>query len=77
MKMKNKWVMALKHMKGKQDLSHQPGPPPILENCHVFLENTYKKITPCDVCSQVLRGKMIAWITVCGNVLLQAILSRG
>ncbi|KZS06991.1 putative SH3 and cysteine-rich domain-containing protein [Daphnia magna] len=23
---------------------------------HVFQENTYKKITPCDVCSQVLRG---------------------
>ena len=23
---------------------------------HIFQENTYKKITPCDVCSQVLRG---------------------
>ena len=56
--MKSKWVTALKHIKKKQDLVHQPGPPPILENCHIFLENTYKKITPCDVCSQVLRGKM-------------------
>ena len=32
------------------------GPPPILENSHVFQEYTYKKITPCDVCSQILRG---------------------
>lgn len=24
---------------------------------HNFQEYTYKKITPCDVCSQVLRGK--------------------
>ena len=30
------------------------GPPPILENSHVFQEYTYKKITPCDVCSQML-----------------------
>ena len=27
---------------------------------HIFQENTYKKITPCDVCSQVLRGESIA-----------------
>lgn len=26
---------------------------------HNFQEYTYKKITPCDVCSQVLRGKFI------------------
>ncbi|XP_024081048.1 uncharacterized protein LOC106670821 isoform X6 [Cimex lectularius] len=26
------------------------------ENAHQFQEYTYKKITPCDVCSQVLRG---------------------
>jgi len=24
---------------------------------HQFQEYTYKKITPCDVCSQILRGK--------------------
>lgn len=26
---------------------------------HNFLEYTYKKITPCDICSQVLRGKPV------------------
>lgn len=26
-------------------------------DAHNFQENTYKKITPCDVCSQILRGK--------------------
>ncbi|KAF5281601.1 hypothetical protein FQR65_LT02921 [Abscondita terminalis] len=25
-------------------------------DCHTFQEYTYKKITPCDVCSQILRG---------------------
>ena len=36
---------------------------------HIFQENTYKKITPCDVCSQVLRGKLlpaIRWIDPVG-----------
>ena len=56
--MKSKWVTALKHIKGKQDMV-QAGQTPIIENCHVFLENTYKKITPCDVCSQVLRGELL------------------
>ena len=28
------------------------------ENVHVFQEYTYKKITPCDICSQILRGKL-------------------
>ncbi|CAB4067312.1 unnamed protein product [Lepeophtheirus salmonis] len=27
-----------------------------LETNHIFQEYTYKKITPCDVCSQILRG---------------------
>lgn len=27
------------------------------ETAHQFQEYTYKKITPCDFCSQVLRGK--------------------
>ena len=57
-RMKSKWVAALKHIKGKPELVHG-GQNPIIENCHVFLENTYKKITPCDVCSQVLRGESI------------------
>ncbi|KAK9501081.1 hypothetical protein O3M35_002195 [Rhynocoris fuscipes] len=26
------------------------------DSSHQFQEYTYKKITPCDVCSQVLRG---------------------
>jgi hypothetical protein len=29
----------------------------IFEN-HIFQEYTYKKITPCDICSQILRGKI-------------------
>ncbi len=28
----------------------------VFEN-HIFQEYTYKKITPCDICSQILRGK--------------------
>ena len=28
----------------------------IAENAHIFQEYTYKKITPCDICSQILRG---------------------
>ena len=26
---------------------------------HVFQEYTYKKITPCDICSQILRGNLV------------------
>lgn len=29
-------------------------------DAHNFQEYTYKKITPCDVCSQVLRGRQTA-----------------
>jgi len=29
------------------------------ETAHQFQEYTYKKITPCDFCSQVLRGKFV------------------
>jgi hypothetical protein len=59
--MKSKWVNAFKNIKGKQEAGKAAGavpagPPPILENSHVFQEYTYKKITPCDVCSQILRG---------------------
>jgi len=59
--MKSKWVNAFKNIKGKQEAGKPSGagpvgPPPILENSHVFQEYTYKKITPCDVCSQILRG---------------------
>jgi len=30
--------------------------PILLESRHIFQENTYRKITPCDVCSQILKG---------------------
>jgi len=30
--------------------------PILLESRHIFQESTYRKITPCDVCSQILRG---------------------
>ena len=29
------------------------------ENAHIFQEYTYKKITPCDICSQILRGRHV------------------
>ena len=29
----------------------------ILDSRHIFQEYTYKKVTPCDVCSQILRGE--------------------
>jgi len=32
------------------------GPPPILETSHQFKEYTYKNITSCDVCSQIMKG---------------------
>ncbi|XP_050305284.1 uncharacterized protein LOC126742589 isoform X2 [Anthonomus grandis grandis] len=61
--MKNKWLKAFKSLKTpppeepkkngsaatKELLKGDP-------DAHNFQENTYKKITPCDVCSQILRG---------------------
>ncbi|KAG5894684.1 hypothetical protein JTB14_014333 [Gonioctena quinquepunctata] len=61
--MKNKWLKAFKSLK-------TPPPEPEKKNgaaatrellkgdpdAHNFQEYTYKKITPCDICSQVLRG---------------------
>lgn len=61
-KMKSKWVNAFKNVKGKQAPAVKPtapvptGSPPVLENSHQFQEYTYKNITPCDVCSQVMKG---------------------
>lgn len=54
--MKSKWVNAFKNIKGKQGSNSKHGVPPILAHNHIFHENTYKKMTPCDVCSEVLRG---------------------
>ena len=31
---------------------------------HIFQEYTYKKITPCDVCGQILRGKYLNEVAV-------------
>jgi len=59
---KSKWVKAFKTIKGKGETEKPKngGPPtapqPGQENAHIFQEYTYKKITPCDVCSQILRG---------------------
>jgi len=59
---KSKWVKAFKSIKGKDTEKSKSGPatgtvqPQIIENSHIFQEYTYKKITPCDVCSQILRG---------------------
>jgi len=59
---KSKWVKAFKSIKGKGEnekgkpVSSGGGTPHIMENSHIFQEYTYKKITPCDVCSQILRG---------------------
>lgn len=38
---------------------------------HNFQEYTYKKITPCDVCSQVLRGKGILIASSNGSSLIE------
>jgi len=58
---KSKWVKAFKSIKGKGDndkgkSAPASAVPQIIENSHIFQEYTYKKITPCDVCSQILRG---------------------
>merc|ERR1719410_1146707 len=66
-KIKSKWVNAFKNVKGQQgQQNNQPGagarapanvgPPPILETSHQFAEYTYKNITSCDVCSQIMKG---------------------
>merc|ERR1712025_203729 len=66
-KIKSKWVNAFKNVKGQQgQQNNQAGagarapanvaPPPILETSHQFAEYTYKNITSCDVCSQIMKG---------------------
>merc|ERR1719422_2324637 len=67
-KIKSKWVNAFKNVKGQQgQQSNQAAgagarapanvaPPPILETSHQFAEYTYKNITSCDVCSQIMKG---------------------
>merc|ERR1711862_453057 len=63
-KIKSKWVNAFKNVKGQQNNQAVAGarapanvaPPPILETSHQFAEYTYKNITSCDVCSQIMKG---------------------
>ncbi|XP_071570104.1 uncharacterized protein Stacl isoform X2 [Temnothorax nylanderi] len=56
---KLKWLKAFKSLKG----SSTPTTPPLSdkkslesEGGHTWREYTYRKITPCDACGQVLRG---------------------
>lgn len=44
------------------------------ETAHQFQEYTYKKITPCDFCSQVLRGKSILYPIFYDKLVLRVIL---
>ncbi|XP_068630684.1 uncharacterized protein Stacl [Battus philenor] len=67
--MKNKWLKAFRSLKPPSAPPPHPGPQDKRNGAardamrsggdseaHNFQEYTYKKITPCDVCSQVLRG---------------------
>ncbi|KPJ11455.1 SH3 and cysteine-rich domain-containing protein [Papilio machaon] len=67
--MKNKWLKAFRSLKPPSAPPPHPGPQDkrngaardamrsgAESEAHNFQEYTYKKITPCDVCSQVLRG---------------------
>ncbi|XP_066601677.1 uncharacterized protein Stacl isoform X2 [Prorops nasuta] len=56
---KHKWLKAFKSLK----TTSSPNTPPVAEKKslesaggHSWSEYTYKKITPCDACEQVLRG---------------------
>ncbi|XP_049703285.2 uncharacterized protein LOC110375307 isoform X3 [Helicoverpa armigera] len=67
--MKNKWLKAFRSLKPPSAPPPHAAPPDKRNGAardamraggdseaHNFQEYTYKKITPCDVCSQVLRG---------------------
>merc|ERR1712038_806990 len=51
-----KWNYIHKKPGGKNSANGGPGDKGMPENAHIFQEYTYKKITPCDICSQILRG---------------------
>merc|ERR1719384_1657341 len=67
-KIKSKWVNAFKNVKGgQQSNAAAPGAPgkapaaaasvpAVLETSHQFAEYSYKNITSCDVCSQIMKG---------------------
>ncbi|XP_045516137.1 uncharacterized protein LOC123709075 isoform X2 [Pieris brassicae] len=65
--MKNKWLKAFRSLKppsappphaapDKRNGASRDAMRGVDSEAHNFQEYTYKKITPCDVCSQVLRG---------------------
>ncbi|KAL1498131.1 hypothetical protein ABEB36_008982 [Hypothenemus hampei] len=61
--MKNKWLKAFKSLKTPPpEEARKNGAAATKEllkgdpDAHNFQEYTYKKITPCDICSQILRG---------------------
>ena len=51
----NELLFSSRQRNGKDNGSVLPQA--MSENAHIFQEYTYKKITPCDVCSQILRGE--------------------
>ncbi|KAF2344317.1 hypothetical protein FHG87_024927, partial [Trinorchestia longiramus] len=68
--MKSKWMKAFKSLKTSSSSGHPAKDgdrrggnrsgelsPPILDNSHYFQEYTYKKISACDVCHQILKAQ--------------------
>lgn len=60
--MKTKWMKAFKSLKtseptsGKKNGRDKDAAAVMFESTHILQEYTYKKITACDVCQQILRG---------------------
>nr|XP_053639942.1 SH3 and cysteine-rich domain-containing protein 2-like isoform X2 [Cherax quadricarinatus] len=61
--MKTKWMKAFKSLKTSEPASSKKNArekekdaAAMFETAHIFQEYTYKKITACDVCHQILRG---------------------
>ncbi|XP_015177349.1 PREDICTED: uncharacterized protein LOC107066856 isoform X1 [Polistes dominula] len=55
---KHKWLKAFKSLKTSSPTTSPPADKKNndIEDGHVWREYTYRKITPCDACGQVLRG---------------------
>ncbi|XP_033224199.1 uncharacterized protein LOC117177533 isoform X2 [Belonocnema kinseyi] len=55
---KHKWLKAFKSLKTSSPTTPPPAEKKNLESegGHIWREYTYRKITPCDACGQVLRG---------------------
>lgn len=61
--MKTKWMKAFKSLKTSEPASSKKNArekekeaAAMFDTAHIFQEYTYKKITACDVCHQILRG---------------------